>query len=155
MAEEKIKKEKKEKTEVKEVKKKIITISGKRKTAIAKATIKEGTGIVKINKKPIETFSFFRRLSLIEPLRIAENVLKEKAKTFNIDVVVIGGGSESQIEAARLAIARAIVAYTQSPELRGSYLNYDRSLLVADVRRKEQRKPGDSKARAKRQKSYR
>jgi len=161
MAEEKIKKEKKEvkgnveKAVAKEAKKKIITISGKRKTAIAKATIKDGTGIIKINKKPIDTFSFFRRLSLIEPLRIAENVLKEKAKTYNIDVVVIGGGSESQVEAARLAIARALVAFTQSAELRASYLNYDRSLLVADVRRKEQRKPGDSKARAKRQKSYR
>lgn len=161
MAEEKIKKEKKEvkgnveKAIAKEAKKKIITISGKRKTAIAKATIKDGTGIIKINKKPIDTFSFFRRLSLIEPLRIAENVLKEKAKTYNIDVVVIGGGSESQVEAARLAIARALVAFTQSAELRASYLNYDRSLLVADVRRKEQRKPGDSKARAKRQKSYR
>jgi small subunit ribosomal protein S9 len=132
-----------------------IVVSGKRKTAVAKATIGPGTGTIKINKKPIETFSFFRRLALLEPLRIAEDVLKEKAKTYDITVVVTGGGSESQVDASRLAIARALVAFTQSPELKNAYVNYDRSLLVADVRRKEQRKPGDSKARAKRQKSYR
>ena len=68
---------------------------------------------------------------------------------------MISGGRESQIEATRLAIARAITAFTKSPELKNAYNNYDWALLVADVRRKEQRKPGDSKARAKRQKSYR
>jgi small subunit ribosomal protein S9 len=82
-------------------------------------------------------------------------VLKEQTKTFDLEVSMAGGGSEAQIEAARLAIARAIVAYTGSEELKKAYTNYDWSLLVADVRRKEQRKPGDSKARAKRQKSYR
>jgi small subunit ribosomal protein S9 len=142
----------KEKVEKKSSK---IVVAGKRKTAVAKATIGPGNGIIKINKKPIETFSFFRKLAILEPLRLAEDVLKEKAKTYDIDVVVTGGGSESQIDASRLAIARALVAFTQSPELRNTYLAYDRSLLVADVRRKEQRKPGDSKARAKRQKSYR
>ena len=148
-------KKEKEKSEVKEEKQNKITVSGKRKTAVAKATIQAGTGIIKINKKPVETFSFFRRLALLEPLRIAEETLKEKAKTYDVNVVVTGGGSESQIEAARLAIARAIVTFTKSPELKNAYTNYDWALLVADVRRKEQRKPGDSKARAKRQKSYR
>jgi small subunit ribosomal protein S9 len=145
----------KEKAEPAEKKSSLITVSGKRKTAVAKATIQPGAGIVKINKKPIDTFSFFRRLALLEPLRLAEDVLKEKTKTYDISVVVTGGGSESQIEAARLAIARAIIAFTKSPELKNAYVNYDWALLVADVRRKEQRKPGDSKARAKRQKSYR
>ena len=135
--------------------KKIIIVSGKRKTSVAKATIKEGTGIIKVNKRPIETYSFFRRLALLEPLRLADEILKEKSKSYDIDVIISGGGVESQIGAARLAIARAILAFTKSPELRNTYIGYDRSLLVADVRRKEQRKPGDSKARAKRQKSYR
>ena len=148
-------KEKKPAKEKIKIVSKAITVSGKRKTAIAKATIKAGTGLVRINKKPIETFAFLHRLILQEPLRIAEEVLKEKAKTYDIEVKISGGGSESQIEAARLAIARAIVAYTASEELKRAYTNYDWSLLVADVRRKEQRKPGDSKARAKRQKSYR
>ena len=138
---------------VAEIKK--LTVSGKRKEAIAKATIYPGTGIIRLNKKPMETFPFLRRLILSEPIRIAEEVIKDAAKTFDIDVKVTSGGAESQIEAAKLAIARAIIAFTKSPELRRAYLTYDRSLLVADVRRKEQRKPSDSKARARRQKSYR
>jgi len=143
------------KQEIKQPKERIITISGKRKMAIAKATIKNGTGRIRLNKKPIDTFSFLRRLTLSEPFRLAEDILKEQLKTMDIDVKVSGGGIESQIEASRLAIARALVAFTKNLDLKKSYLNYDRSLLVADVRRKEMRKPGDSRARAKRQKSYR
>jgi small subunit ribosomal protein S9 len=132
-----------------------LTLSGKRKEAIAKATIYPGTGIIKVNKKPMDTFPFLRRLILSEPIKIAEDVIKDTVKTFDIDVNVTSGGAESQIEASRLAIARAILAFTKSPELKRAYITYDRSLLVADVRRKEQRKPLDSKARARRQKSYR
>jgi len=133
----------------------VLTVSGKRKRALAKATIRAGTGLIRINNKPIETFSFLRRLSLLEPLRIAHDVIKDKLNTFDISVNVHGGGIESQIEASRLAIARALVAITKNADLKKAYLNYDRYLIVADVRRKETRKPGDSKARAKRQKSYR
>lgn len=132
-----------------------LTIAGKRKMAIAKATIRPGTGRIRINKRPIESYSYLRQLSLKEPFMIAENILKEQLKIFDISVNVKGGGAESQIEASRLAIARALVNFTKNLELRRAYLNYDRSLLVADVRRKEMYKPGDSKARAKRQKSYR
>jgi small subunit ribosomal protein S9 len=131
-----------------------ITIAGKRKTAIAKATIRAGTGIVRINKRPISSFNFLRRLALEEPLRITEDVLKNKPN-FDIQINVKGGGTEAQIQASRLALARAIVKFTNSAELKRAFLNYDRSLLIADVRRKEQYKPGDSKARKKRQKSYR
>ena len=130
-----------------------LTVSGKRKTAIAKATIKAGTGLIRVNKKPLELYSQFQKLTLMEPIMIAEDVLKHK--NFDIDVNVKGGGSESQAEAARLAIAKSIIAFTKSAELKSAYLAYDRSLLVADVRRKEMYKPGDSRARASRQKSYR
>lgn len=139
----------------KAARKPILTISGKRKRAIAKASVHEGSGIVRVNKRPIETFSFLRRLRLLEPLRLAQDILKDKLKSINIDVNVRGGGIESQVEASRLAIARALIALTGSEELKKTYLGYDRFLLVADVRRKETRKPGDSKARAARQKSYR
>ena len=142
------------KIKTKEKKENAMILTGKRKTAIAKATIKEGTGIVRVNKKPIDLFPFFQKLTLLEPLRIAEDVLKQKPN-FDISVNAKGGGSESQADASRLAIAKAIIAFTKSQELKNAYLNYDRSLLVADVRRKEMYKPGDSKARAKRQKSYR
>lgn len=145
-------KKKQEKQELKE-KSGILIISGKRKRAIAKAMIKNGSGVIKINKRPINCYSSLRQLSLKEPLEIAKTVLG--GLNFDISVNVKGGGSESQIEASRLAIARALVNFTKNENLKRSYLNYDRSLLVADVRRKETRKPGDSKARARRQKSYR
>ena len=142
------------KKEAKE-KSKIFVLGGFRKRAIARATIKEGTGKITINKKPIEVFNNFHQLLLKEPLIIAEEILKDKLKSIDISVFVKGSGIESQIDASRLAIARALIAYTKSNELKNAYLRYDRMLLVADTRRKEMRKPGDSKARAKRQKSYR
>jgi len=74
---------------------------------------------------------------------------------FEISVNVKGGGNESQIAASRLAIARALVEFTKSEELKRAFSDYDKNLLVADTRRKEPNKPGDSKARKKRQKSFR
>jgi len=85
-----------------------------------------------------------------------ESVMPEVVKNVDINVNVFGGGIASQAEASRLAIARALVEYTKSERLKEKFLKYDRHLLVADVRRKETRKPNShSKARAKRQKSYR
>jgi len=132
---------------------KSLIFSGKRKTSIAKASIKVGTGKVTINKKPIEFFTMFQKLELNEPLMIAKEVLGEL--NFDIFIRVTGGGMASRVEASRLAIARAIVGFSKSDKLKKDYLAYDRNLLVADTRRKEAYKPGDSKARAKRQSSYR
>ncbi len=131
---------------------KIIT-SGKRKTAIARAIITEGSGKIRINKKPYETLSTFDRLKIEEPLRIAENILGKI--NFDVSINVRGGGEKSQIEASRLALARAIIEFTKNKNLEKAFLEYDRNLLVADVRRKEAYKPGDSKARRKRQSSKR
>ena len=132
--------------------KKIIT-SGKRKTAVARAVTTEGNGKITINGKPYEILQIFDRLKIEEPIRIAKNIL---GKTdFNIEVKVKGGGEKGQIEAARVSIARAMIEFTGSKELEKAFLDYDRNLLVADVRRKEAYKPGDSKARRKRQTSYR
>ena len=130
-----------------------LVVSGKRKRAVAKATIKQGKGIVCINKRPIAFYSFMQQLELKEPLVIAKEVLGEPE--FNIEVNVKGGGMNARIEASRLAIARAIVKFTKSDKLKQAYLAYDRNMLVADTRRKEPYKPYDSKARAHRQTSYR
>lgn len=130
-----------------------LTISGKRKTAIAKATIKKGCGKIWINKIPYENLDFLKRLAIKEPIEIAKRILGNF--DFDIQVNVNGGGSESQISAARLAIARAVVEFTKSNELKRKFNDYDKNLLVADTRRKEAYKPGDSKARRKRQKSFR
>lgn len=130
-----------------------IVTSGKRKTAIARAVLTEGSGDIRINKKDYKTMHIFDRLKIEEPLRIAENVLGKI--NFDVLINVRGGGEKGQVEAARLALARAIVKFSGSEELSNAFLNYDRNLLVADVRRKEAYKPGDSKARKKRQKSFR
>ena len=133
-------------------KNKIVT-SGKRKTAIARAILTEGSGKVSLNNKNYKNLQIFDRLKIEEPLRIAKELLGESK--FDVNIKIKGGGEKSQVESARLALARAIIQFTKSKELKEAYLKYDRNLLVADVRQKEPRKPGDSKARAKRQTSYR
>ena len=132
--------------------KRIIT-SGKRKRAVARAILTDGNGKVTVNKKDYKMLQFFDRLKMEEPLRIAEQILGKP--DFNVAITVRGGGEKGQIEAARLALTRAILESTESKELEKAFSDYDWSLLVADVRRKEAYKPGDSKARAKRQKSFR
>ena len=131
---------------------KIIT-SGKRKRSIAKAIIAKGQGNITINKKNYNTMHWFNKLKIEEPLRIANKILGN----INFDVIinVKGGGEKGQVEASRLALAKAISKFANSEELTKAFLAYDRNLLIADVRRKEPNKPGDSKARAKRQSSKR
>lgn len=130
-----------------------ITASGKRKSAIAKAILLEGSGKVTINKKNYENLQEFDRLKIKEPIEISKQILGELK--FDVSISVKGGGEKSQIEASRLALARVLIERTKSKELEKAFLDYDRNLLVADVRRKEAYKPGDSKARSKRQSSKR
>ena len=127
--------------------------SGKRKTAVARATIVSGSGKVTINKKNYENLHKFDYLKIKEPLLIAEKILGKL--NFDVSIKVKGGGEKSQTEASRLALARAILEFSKSTELEKVYLEYDRNLLIADVRRKEAYKPGDSKARSMRQSSKR
>ncbi len=129
---------------------KIIQTQGKRKEALARVTVHPGQGTVKINGQLLPYYSStMLRLRVSEPLLLAG----EAAKGLHFEVTVVGGGSNGQADAARLAIARALVQH--QPSLKQTFEEYDRLLLVADIRRKETRKPNDSKARAKRQKSYR
>jgi len=128
--------------------------SGKRKTAVAKVRIWKGNGKVFYNKLPYQELGMFHRLALIEPIRIYEKELGEMPN-FDFHVKTQSGGKEAQIQAARLAIARALLKISGSETLRKAFILYDRNIIVQDSRRKETRKPGDSKARAKRQKSFR
>lgn len=130
-----------------------LVVAGKRKTAIAKATITEGEGIVTFNKKPLSFLSNLQQLEISEPLVIAKDVMGKLA--FNISLNVKGGGTASQVEASRLAIAKSIVQFTKNEDVKRAFLAYDRNMLIADTRRKEACKPGDSKARAMRQTSFR
>ncbi len=130
-----------------------IIASGKRKTSVARAKIVEGSGKVTINNRNYETLHMFDSLKIKEPLLITEKILGKLA--FDVSIGVRGGGEKSQIEACRLALSRAIVEFSKSSELENAFLKYDRNLLIADVRRKEAYKPGDSKARSMRQSSKR
>ncbi len=130
-----------------------LVISGKRKTAVAKATIEDGKGKVTFNKRPLTALSNLQQLEISEPLIIAREVLGDL--NFDIALNVKGGGTACQVEAGRLAIAKGIVAFTKKDDVRNAFLAYDRNMLVADTRRKEACKPGDSKARANRQTSFR
>jgi small subunit ribosomal protein S9 len=130
-----------------------IIASGKRKTAVARATLIDGSGKISVNKKDHKNLQMFDKLKIEEPLRIAEKILGKL--NFDVNIHVKGGGEKGQIEAARLALAKVITKFANNESLVKAYLDYDRNLLVADVRRKEAYKPGDSKARKKRQSSKR
>lgn len=127
--------------------------SGKRKTAIAKVKLSEGNGVIFYNKLPYTKLTLFHKLALAEPIRIYEREIGAVSNDFYISTQ--GGGKEGQIQAARLAMARALLDISGSEVLRKAFIKYDRNIIVPDARRKETRKPGDSKARARRQKSYR
>lgn len=131
---------------------KIINTSGKKKTATARATLKEGKGIVRINKMPLDIYEpRLARLKIQEPVEIAGDLIK----AMNIDVVVSGGGIMGQTDAVRTAIAKGIVEWTGDTALKEAYSDYDRNLLVSDHRQKERKKFGGPGARSKYQKSYR
>lgn len=130
----------------------VINSSGKKKTAVARATISEGKGLVRINKKPLEIWEpELARLKMQEPLMLAGDV----TSGIDIRVDIRGGGIMGQADAGRTAIARGLLAWTNDPSLKQTFIDYDRNLLVNDPRAKETKKFGGRGARARRQKSYR
>ena len=130
----------------------VTNTSGKKKTAVARATIRDGDGIVRVNGRPVELIEpEIARLKMLEPFRIVEEV----REAVSIDVTVQGGGIMGQADAVRTAIARGLVDHTKDATLRDAYMDFDRSLLVNDVRQSEPKKWGGPGARARYQKSYR
>jgi small subunit ribosomal protein S9 len=125
--------------------------SGKRKRAIARVTIKPGNGKITINNVALSHYgNNMNRARIREPLLLAGDT----AHKLDLQVRVAGGGMTGQADAVRLAIGRALVQHDGS--LREKLLDYDRQLLVADIRRKESAKPNHhGQARAAVQKSYR
>ena len=140
-------------------KNKVVHTSGKRKTAIARATVKAGKGRVRVNSEPIEILQpALSRRKAMEPLIIAD-AMKRLAKV-DINILTHGGGIMGQTDAIRTALARGLVHYNGGAEgideeLRDEYLRFDRSLLVNDPRRKEPKHQMGRGARKKWQKSYR
>lgn len=158
-AKEDAKEETTEKKTVKKTKKKkkkketkIIITKAKKKTSIARAAIKAGKGRITINSKSFASLhpKYLREL-VREPVILAEDI----ADKVDIKVNVHGGGTMGQAVASRGAIAKALVAFSNSEELKNKYLAYDRLLLVDDVRRKEPKKQLGRGARARKQLSKR
>jgi small subunit ribosomal protein S9 len=133
--------------------KKILVVSGKRKTAIARATVRQGNGRIRVNNVPLEIYEpEIAREKMREPLMEAgEDIWKHL--DFNIDVR--GGGFMGQAEATRMALAKALLKWTKSSRLETAFLKYDRTMIAGDPRRKEPKKFGGPGARARDQKSYR
>lgn len=126
---------------------KIVNTVGKRKTAIARATLRDGKGLVTINGAPLKFYA-----PEIAKLKIEEAIILSAplSKKIDIEVEVVGGGVFGQADAARQAIARGLVQFSESAELKQKYLTYDRNLLIYDARRTEVRKPSRSSQGARR-----
>ena len=131
----------------------VTNTSGKKKTAVARATVRDGEGRIRIDSQPVELVEpKMARLKMLEPFRIAGEDLRDQV---DIDVTVNGGGFSGQADAVRTALARGLVQHLNDAELREAYMQFDRSLLVNDVRQSEPKKWGGPGARARYQKSYR
>lgn len=132
---------------------KIVVATGKRKTSIARAVIKPGGGRVWVNGIPVEILTpELARMKILEPLVLAKD-LRERV---DIKVNVNGGGFMSQADAARMAVARGLLEFSnRDPLLKRVFKEYDRYMLSGDPRRTEPEKWGRYSARRRWQKSYR
>jgi len=130
----------------------VVVSTGKRKTSLAKATIKDGTGRIRINGSPLEIQQpELARMRIMEPLIL----FGEGWKRYDIRVRTKGGGFMSQADAVRMAIATGLVRMSQDFEARSKMIEHDRTMLVGDPRRTEPKKFGGPSARSRYQKSYR
>ncbi|MBN2518541.1 MAG: 30S ribosomal protein S9 [Candidatus Altiarchaeota archaeon] len=133
--------------------------SGKRKTSLARATIVEGKGLIRVNSVLFENFSTkLNRLKIREVLALGEPYVD--SNKINITISVSGGGLSGQTDAIRTSLSRALIEYASKDKkeaLRDALVKYDRALVAGDSRRTEPHKPSKSSKgpRAKRQKSYR
>ncbi|MFW9863178.1 MAG: 30S ribosomal protein S9 [Candidatus Thorarchaeota archaeon] len=130
----------------------VVVSTGKRKTSLAKATIKNGRGRIRINGRPLEIHQpEVAKMRIMEPL-----ILFGKGwKKYDIRVRVSGGGVMSQADAVRMSIATGLFRMSQDYEARSRMLEHDRTMLVGDPRRTEPKKFGGPSARSRYQKSYR
>lgn len=114
--------------------------TGRRKEAVARARLRDGSGNVTINGRPLEVYfpTAVQRMIVTEPLRVAE--VDER---FDVDASIHGGGVSGQAGALRMAIARSLVEI--DPESRPALKRA--GLLTRDSRKKESKKYGLKKAR--------
>ena len=120
----------------------VINAVGRRKTAVARVYVQEGKGNITINKKDLE--AYFPQKTLQYIVRQPLNAITGEA-TYDIKVVLDGGGIKGQAEALRLAISRALVKIDpeNKPALKAE------GFMTRDSRKVERKKPGQPKARKK------
>lgn len=114
---------------------------GRRKESTARVRIMQGSGQFVINGKPAN--EYFGRLGDIEKIVAPVEVAGENISTFDISVMVKGGGVTGQSEAVRLGVARALLL--MNPDLRTTMRKA--GFLTRDPRVKERKKPGLKRAR--------
>ena len=114
---------------------------GKRKTSVAKVFLKTGTGAITVNNKSFE--DFFKGIEEDAEIIKSPFVLANLINAYDVNIHVKGGGNASQIDAIKLAIAKAICSIDN--EHRG--ILGQNMLLRRDSRIKERRKYGLKKAR--------
>ena len=125
---------------------------GKRKESIARASIRKGKGVVRVNRVNLKAIdNKYIRETIAEPLSLAP----ELASQVDISVNVVGGGSMGQAQASRVAIARALIGFSGDQDLKRRVIEHDRFMFAEDSRRVEPKKYKGPKARARFQKSYR
>ncbi len=131
-------------------------ISGKRKEAVARAAIKPGKGIVRVNSMLFDNYTPRMAKERIRQVFIMADGIVDLEK-IDIDVRVSGGGVMGQADAIASAVSRALVKHFESEQLHDIIVKYDRTLIAGDHRQTEVHKPGQSSKgpRHKRQKSYR
>ena len=117
-----------------------IWATGRRKKAIARARICEGTGKIVVNKKPLE--EYFESELLQNEVKTALNLV-EVAEKYDVEITANGGGLTGQAGACRHAIARAIVLANETFKKTIK----EAGLLTRDPRMKERKKYGLKKAR--------
>ncbi|MHA1985637.1 MAG: 30S ribosomal protein S9 [Promethearchaeota archaeon] len=133
---------------------KVVQASGKRKSAIARVVLKHPSkGQIKINNVPLHLYEpEIARMRIQEVFEIVNHPKIEKCE---ISVRVRGGGIMGQTDAVRIAIAKSIQKFLGTKTIERTFREYDDSLLSGDSRRTEPKKFGGTKARARRQKSFR
>ncbi len=132
---------------------KVIVSSGKRKTAIARVTIKKGKGRVRVNGVPLEILpNELSRVKVNEVFSLAGEEMRNK---IDIKANVRGGGVIGQAEAIRTAIARGLIEYFEDMSLKEKFVIYDKTIVSGDPRRTEPKHFGGRSSRSRFQKSYR
>ncbi|AWR99598.1 30S ribosomal protein S9 [Metallosphaera hakonensis] len=131
----------------------VIITNARRKMARAKCYLYPGKGRIFVNGVPVELIPVeVIRMKIMEPMILAGEGITSK---IDAKLYTNGGGVMGQADAARMALAKALVRFTGSPELKELYKQYDRTIIAGDPRQTEAEKWMRYSARRWRQKSYR